>query len=145
MQQSFKNKYRDYYRSEDTKYEIFRMTPGPYESLEECEERFQLSYKSTGCTLDPESLKLVLLTWIREDILETLNMFSGGNIYQLPYNDINIVFKNHSRATRKTGKASQALVNSSSSNTSIKSVIGNMLGDFKSEMFHTFSLQIDTM
>lgn len=41
---------------------IFRMTQGTYESLEDFEERFQLSYRMAhNCTLDPNSLKLVLL------------------------------------------------------------------------------------
>lgn len=116
MQQSFNNKYMDYCRSKDTKEEIFRMTLGLDESLEYYKERFQLSYKRAICTLDPESLMLVLLRGTREDILETLK-----------------------------GRVSQALASSSSSTTSIKSEIGNMLEDFKSEMLHTFSLKMDTM
>jgi len=40
MQQLFNNKYRDYCRSKDTKEEIFRMTIGQYESLEDYEEIF---------------------------------------------------------------------------------------------------------
>jgi len=89
------------------------MTLGPEESLEDYEEIFQLNYRRAKCTLDPGSLKLVLLRGIREDILETLNMMSGGDIYQLPYEDIKIVFKNSSKAARKKGRASQALVSSS--------------------------------
>jgi len=77
------------------------MTLGRDESLEEYEVRFQLSYKRARCTLDPESLKLVLLRGIREDLLEARNLLLGGDIYQLPYDDIKIVFKNHSRESRK--------------------------------------------
>ena len=40
------------------------MTIGSDESLEDYEDRFQLSYKRVGCTLDPKSLKLVLLRGI---------------------------------------------------------------------------------
>jgi len=58
----------------DTKEEIFRMTMGQDESLEDKEERFQLSYKRARCTLDPESLKLVLLRGVREDLLDTLHL-----------------------------------------------------------------------
>ena len=65
MHQAFNNKYRDYYRSKDTKEEIFRMTLGHDESIEDYEERFQLSYKRARCTLDPESPKLVLLRGVR--------------------------------------------------------------------------------
>lgn len=79
-------------------------------------------------------------------MLETLSMMSGGDIfYQSSYDDIKIVFKNHSRATRKNGRASQGLANSSPSTTSIKNEIGNVLEDFKSEILHTFSLKMDIM
>jgi len=144
MKQAFNNKYRDYCRSKDTKEEMFRMTLGHDESLEDYEERFQHSYKRASGTLDPESLKLVLLRGIKED-LDTLNLMSEGDIYQLPYDDIKTIFKNHSRVARNKGRASQVVASSSSSNTSIKSEIGNMLEDFKSEMLQTLALQIDTM
>ena len=121
------------------------MILGHDESLEDYEERFQLSYKGARCTLDLEPLKLFLLRGMREDLLKTINMLSGGDIYQLSYDDIKTVFKNHSRTTRKKGRASQALASSSSSNTSIKSEIWNMLEDFKSEMLHTLALQMETI
>lgn len=47
------------------------MIIGQDESLEDYEERFQLSYKRVRCTLDLELLKLVLLRGVREDILNT--------------------------------------------------------------------------
>lgn len=37
------------------------MTLGPNESLEDYEEIFQLNYRRVNYTLDPKSLKLVLL------------------------------------------------------------------------------------
>jgi len=46
---------------------------------------------------------------------------------------------------RKKHRGSQPMANSSSSNTSIKCEIGNMLEYFKSEMLQTLSLQMDTM
>lgn len=91
------------------------------------------------------TLKLILLRGIREALLQTLNLLSRGDIYQLPYDDINTIFKNHSRVSRKKGRASQDLASSSSSNTSIKSEIGNTLEDFKNEMLHTLARQMDTM
>lgn len=127
MQKAFNNKYMDYHRSKETKEEIFRMTLRPDESLEDYEERSQLKYRSPRCTLDPNSLKLILLWGIKEDMLETLNMLSVGYIYQLSYDDIKTMFKNHSRAARKKGRDSQGLVSSSSSTTSIKNEIGNIL------------------
>jgi hypothetical protein len=58
------------------------MTQGVDESLEYFEERFQLSYKRAhNCTLDEDSLKLVLLRGVREELMETLNLLSNGDIY----------------------------------------------------------------
>jgi len=57
------------------------MTLGNDESLEDDEERFQLSYKRAKCTLDPESLKLILIRGVREDILDTIHLLVGGGIY----------------------------------------------------------------
>ena len=121
------------------------MNLGPDESLEDYEERFQLNYKRANCTLDPDSLKLVLLRGISEEMIETLNMLSGGDIYQQPYEKIKTIFRNHSRAFRKKGRVSQSTSNTPSSSTFIKHEIGNMLEDFKSDMLHTFALQMDTM
>ena len=77
--------------------------------------------------------------------METLHMLSGGYIYQFPYDDIKTVFKNYYRATKKKGRFSQSLANSSPSKTTIKHEIGSMLEVFKSENFHTFAMKMDTM
>ena len=80
------------------------MNLGPDESLEDYEERLQLNYKRANCTLDPRSLKLLLILGIREEVIETLNMLSGGDIYQLPYGDINIVILSLGTTLEKLGR-----------------------------------------
>ena len=92
MEETFNNEYRDYCRSKETKDEIFRMALGSDESLEEYEERFQLDYKRANSNLDPVSLKILLLLGIIKEMIETLNMLSGGDIYQKPYEEIKNVF-----------------------------------------------------
>lgn len=72
-------------------------------------------------------------------------MIAGGDIYQLPYEDIKTVFRNHSRETKKNGRGSQTMASKSSSNSSIKGEIGSMLEDFKIDMMQTLALQLDTM
>ena len=106
------------------------MTMGIDESLEDYEERFQLSYKRARCTLDPESLKLVLLRGVPEDLLDTLHMLAGGDIYQLPYEDIKTVFRNHSRAARKGGRGNLLSAGIPFS----KHEFSNQLEDLKSEV-----------
>jgi len=67
------------------------MSMGSDESLENYEERFQLRYKRVRCTLDPKFLKLVLLRGFPEDLIDTLHLKAGGDIYQLPYEDIKTI------------------------------------------------------
>jgi len=81
-----------------------------------------------------------MLHGVREDLLDTLYLLVGGDIYQFPYDDIRYVFRNHSRSTRKKGRDSQPKANTPSSNSSINSEIGNMMEDFKSEMLQTLVL-----
>ena len=120
--------------------EIFQMTMGIDESLEDFEERFQLSYKRAKCTLDPESLKLVLLQGVPEDLLDTLHFLARGDIYQLPYDDINTMFRNHSRAARKRGRGNPI----SASATFSKHEFTNQMEDLKSEVRQTISMQLNT-
>jgi len=56
------------------------MTIGNDESLEDNEEIFQLSYETTRCTLDPKSLKLVIVRGVREDHMDTIHFLAGGDI-----------------------------------------------------------------
>lgn len=116
------------------------MTLGPDKYLEDYEEIFQLNCRTANFTLDPNSLKLFLLQWIREDVMETLNMLSRGYVYQFTYDEIKTVFRNHSRTTRKNGMSSQGLISSSPSTMTIKHEIGIILEGCKSEMLHTFSV-----
>ena len=128
MQQAFNKKYWDCCRSKETNGEIFRMTMGNDESLEDYEERFQISYKLARCTFDPESLKLVLLRGVPEDLLYTLRMLAKEDIYQLPYEDIKVVFRNHSREARKRGRGNPL----SASTTFSKHEFPNQMEDLKS-------------
>lgn len=82
---------------------------------------------------------------ITENLLDTLHLLAGGDIYQLSYEDIKTVFKNHSRAAKKRGMGSQPTASTSSSNSSIKGELGNTLEDFKSEMLQTLAMQMDTL
>ena len=106
MKDTFKERYEDYYKSKDTRDEIFRMTQEENESLEDFEERFQLSYKiSHSCTLDDDSLKLVILQGVREEYMDTLNLLFHGYISHLTCEEIKKIFKNYSRSSSKKGKS----------------------------------------
>lgn len=121
------------------------MAFGPNESLEDYEEIFELNYRRANYTLYPDSRKLFLLQGMTEDVMETLNILSGGDINQFPCDEIKIVFVNNSKVVTKKGRSRKSLVNSSPSTIDIKHEIDSMLEHYKSEMLHKFSLQIGTM
>lgn len=59
------------------------MTQGIDKSLEYFEEIFQLIYGRVHNNIpDPDSLKLVLLRGVREELMETLNLLANGHMYQ---------------------------------------------------------------
>lgn len=81
------------------------MTQRENECLEDSEERFQLSYKRAhNCTLDEDSLILVLFRGDGKELMETLNLLSNGDSYQLDYGDIKQIFRNHSRVSKNKGR-----------------------------------------
>jgi hypothetical protein len=51
---------------------------------------------------------------VGEDLMETLNILFNGDIYQTEYDDIEKIFKNHSRSLRKKGRNSRVMVPQSS-------------------------------
>ena len=54
--------------------------------------------------MDLESLKLVLLGGVREELMENLNLFENGDIFHLSYEKINKVFKNYSKDGSKNNR-----------------------------------------
>jgi hypothetical protein len=108
---------------------------------------FQLSYKrSLNYTLDGDSFKLVLLSGVREYMMETLNIISNGYIYQLDYDDIKRIFNRHSRSSRKKDRRSRGLVSQSSNPTThIKNELEGLIEDMKTDILHSLSMQMDNL
>ena len=52
------------------------------ESLEDYEEKIQLSYKRAhSCTFDHNSFKIVFLKGVRKEFTKTLNIFENEDIF----------------------------------------------------------------
>jgi hypothetical protein len=87
------------------------MTQGEDESLEDYVEIFHFSYKrSTNCTIDKDSLKIVLLRGVRDDYMEALNLITFRDISKCTYDEIRNVCKNYSRDSTKKGKGIRGTV-----------------------------------
>ena len=69
--------------------DIFEMTQGEEESLEEYIERFQYNLqRSKQMKLGKETLKTLLLKGIQDKYLEILNLMGTCNVFQLAYDNI---------------------------------------------------------
>ena len=82
MKYTFFEKYKDYFKSKDTRDDIFKMQQGEKESLEDYAQRFQINYKrAINYIMDEDSMKLVLLKGVRNEFLEILNLFGDRDTF----------------------------------------------------------------
>jgi chromatin segregation and condensation protein Rec8/ScpA/Scc1 (kleisin family) len=107
MKHVFLKRYQDHCRvSED----IFGMTQGEEESLEDYVEHFQYNLqRSKQRQLGKETLKTLLLKGIQDKFLEILNLMGTCDVFQLPYDDICELCRRYSRGNFKIGKNSREL------------------------------------
>jgi len=78
--------------------------------------------------------------------METFNLIVNGDIYQLDYDDIKRIFKNHSRSWRKKGRRNRGLVPQySNSIARINNELGGLIEYMKIGILHSFSMQMDTL
>lgn len=84
MKNIFLQKYQDYCRGQDTRKEnIFRMSQGEDEPLEDHLEQFQFCLKKPRQnSINPQSLKIIFLRGITKDCIDALNLMVGGDITQ---------------------------------------------------------------
>ena len=108
MKHVFLKRYQDYCRVNE---EMFELTQGEEESLEEYIERFQYNLqRSKQRKLGKEILKTLLLKGIQDECLEILNLIGTGNVFQLAYDDICELCRRYSRGNFNTGKNSKKLL-----------------------------------
>ena len=86
MKYVFLKRYQDYYRVNE---DIFEMTQGEEENLEDYTELFQYNLQiSKQRKPGKETLKTLLLKGIQDEYLEILNLMGTCDVFQLPYDDI---------------------------------------------------------
>jgi len=91
MKGALLKKYQDYCRSRELKDEIFQMVARPSETLEEYVECFQYNLQRSpyaSLPLPDNVLKTTLIKWMKEKLIETLNIMGKGDIYQENFADI---------------------------------------------------------
>eukprot|EP00253_Pinus_taeda_P033242 PITA_33242 len=147
MRRIFLRKYQPYCRSKDSKDDIFRMNQQEDENLEEYLERFAYNLqKSKHRSMTLDLIRTIFLKGIREEYLDDLNLMGKGDISTLPFEEIADLCEKYSRSKAKIGKrtiSSKATKFSSASVT--RAEIGNLLEEFKTDLFSTLGTQIDTL
>jgi len=78
--------------------------------------------------------------------METINLLSNEYIYHMDYDDINKIFKNHSRSSRKEGRNGRGMVPQYSNPTiHIKNELGGLIEDMETDILHSLSMKMDTL
>jgi hypothetical protein len=98
--------------------------------------------------MDLESLKLVLLGGVREELMENLNLLENGDIFHLSYEKINKVFKNYSKDGSKNNRDCGCVVAHSlmeATTNLTKYEIGTLLEDMNTNILHSLAIQLDNM
>lgn len=104
MQTKFLKKYKEYCKSGIKGDDIFRIQQKEDESLEDYISRFMFSLKkNSNHTLNEDSQKLLFLRGISDAYIDALDLMGGGDITQLPWDDIKKICLNYSQENVKKG------------------------------------------
>ena len=99
--------------------------------------------------LDDETLKSLLLKYIRDEWIDLLNLMGKGDVSQLSFGEICDLCKHISRGKAKTSKSLRDLVMSRINKYTIRTVsrseIGNLLENFKTNILGSLSEQLGTL
>jgi hypothetical protein len=81
MKTTFLRKYQEYYRSKDSRNDIFKMQQQEEENLEDYVERFVYNLqKSRHNSLNPNAIRTIFLKGTLEDYIDMLNLMETGDV-----------------------------------------------------------------
>jgi hypothetical protein len=107
----FLKKFQDYYKSKDSRNNIFKIQQLDDESLEYYMERFAYtSQKWKYHDLPDDAVGTLFLKGILEEYLETLNLMALGDISHKPFTEIYEMCRNYSRSRAKMGRVFGILI-----------------------------------
>ena len=102
MNHMFLKRYQDYCRVNE---DIFEITQGEEETLENYVERFQYNLQRSKLRqLGKNTLKKLLLKGIKSEYLEILNLMGRGDVPQLSYDNVCELCRRYSRVKFKISK-----------------------------------------
>ena len=105
MKQVFLEKYQEYYNTNDKREDLFKMVQRDDESLEFFFERILYNVQRAGQTnMGLYVLKIILLSGIRDDFLDMLNLLGKGDISKESFEKIVELCKRYSRGSSRNNK-----------------------------------------
>ena len=111
MKATFLEKYKDCCMPHNLKDEVFKMMQKEDENLEDFIEIFSYNVKRDKMhNLDEETLKYLLLKYIRDEWINLLNLMGKGYISQLSFGDICELFIHISIGKARSGKIQEILL-----------------------------------
>jgi hypothetical protein len=86
MKDIFLKKYQDYYKTKESRKDIFKVQQLEDENLEDYMERFAyISQKSKYHDLPNDAVRALFLKGISKEYLEILNLMESGDIFHKPF------------------------------------------------------------
>ena len=108
MKKIFLKKYQPYYRTRDSKDDIFRMTQHEEENLQDYLERFLYNLqKCKQSSSNSDTIRTIFLKGVRDDYINVKNLMGVGDISFLPFDQISQLCRKYSKGKAKTGKDSR--------------------------------------
>ena len=133
MRSAFLKKYQEYCRTRDSQNDIFRMQQQEDESLEDYVERFVYDLQKNRNDLNLAIIRTIFLKGILEENIDILNLMAYGDVSQKSFKDIVEFCKKYSRRKAKEGKGVRVVKSSSRGITKLE--LGNLLENFKTDIF----------
>ena len=145
-------KYQEYWKPRDSRNDIFKIQQLEDESLEDYLESFNyVLHNSKYNDLREDAIWKLFLRGISEDLVETLNLMTSGDISHKTFAQICETCINYSRSRGKIGRNiwepynRNTKGNTSSSGRVTRIELGNLLENFKTDRLGAMGSQLDAL
>ena len=145
-------KYQEYYKTKESRHDIFKIQQLEDDSLEDYLERFIYTlHKSKYNDLQEDAVRTLFFKGISEDLLESLNLMAASDISHKNFAQICEMCKNYSRSRRKVVKifrepfSRNVRGNVPSSGGVTRVELGNMLETFKTDILGEMGSRLDDL
>lgn len=126
--------------------DIFKMLKIEGETLEDYISRFVFKIqRNIQHQLNEESQRHIFLKGVNDEIIESLDLMSGGDITQRSWKDIKRIYIFYSRAIVKNERGIRSVPSKINGSRVEKVDLSNLVSNFKQNIINNVATQLDTM